>query len=141
MAQIGSYVPAEGATIGIFHAIHTRMGASDDITRGQSTFMKELQETSDILKSANSHTLVILDELGRGTSTHDGTAIAYATLYHILKTIKCCTFFVTHYPALGSLQQEFQEELACSHMGFLEHPSKGMPAWYFEVAMLTLLVL
>ncbi|KAJ3050193.1 Mismatch repair protein msh3, partial [Rhizophlyctis rosea] len=80
MGQIGSYIPANSARLGIFDAIYTRMGASDDITRNQSTFMKELQETSDLIRQSTNRSLVILDELGRGTSTHDGTAIAYATL-------------------------------------------------------------
>ncbi|KAJ3417615.1 Mismatch repair protein msh3 [Chytridiales sp. JEL 0842] len=120
----GSYVPADEAKIGIFHSIHTRMGASDDISRGQSTFMKELQETSDILKYANERALVILDELGRGTSTHDGTAIAFATLQYLLENVRCCTLFVTHYPTLGTLQDRFTDCLKCAHMGFLEHESE-----------------
>ncbi|KAJ3105211.1 Mismatch repair protein msh3 [Phlyctochytrium planicorne] len=121
MAQVGSYVPAARATLGVFDAIYTRMGACDDISKGQSTFMKELQETSDILKAATPRSLVIMDELGRGTSTHDGTAIAYATLSHFLTVTKCTTLFVTHYPVLGSLQRKFSPALRCCHMGFLEN--------------------
>ncbi|KAI8849435.1 muts domain V-domain-containing protein [Chytridium lagenaria] len=121
MGQIGSYVPAASAKIGIFDAVFTRMGACDDISKGQSTFMKELSETSDILRQATHRSLVILDELGRGTSTHDGTAIAYATLKYMLTDIKCTTLFVTHYPTLGSLEESFSPLLKCCHMGFMEH--------------------
>jgi DNA mismatch repair protein MSH3 len=74
MAQIGSFVPARRARLGIYDAVFTRMGASDELARGRSTFMVELSETSDILKSATSRSLIILDELGRGTSTHDGVS-------------------------------------------------------------------
>ncbi|KAJ3174751.1 hypothetical protein HK101_010851 [Irineochytrium annulatum] len=96
------------------------MGACDDITRGQSTFMKELQETSDIIKSATPRSLVILDELGRGTSTHDGTAIAYATLRYMVETARCVTLFVTHYPVLGKLERVLKPALRCCHLGFME---------------------
>ncbi|KAI9331538.1 muts domain V-domain-containing protein [Zopfochytrium polystomum] len=120
MGQIGSYVPADSATLGIFDSVHTRMGASDDIGRGQSTFMKELEETSDIIRSATARSLVILDELGRGTSTHDGTAIAFATLRYMVETVRCTTLFVTHYPILGSLAGVLAPALRCAHMGFME---------------------
>lgn len=75
MAQIGAYVPAESAKLGVFDSCYTRMGASDEIGRGRSTFMVELSETSDILKMATPRSLVVLDELGRGTSTHDGGSV------------------------------------------------------------------
>ncbi|KAH6573619.1 hypothetical protein BASA62_002879 [Batrachochytrium salamandrivorans] len=121
MAQIGSYVPATSVTLGIFDSIHVRMGASDDLVRNQSTFMKELQETSDILARCTSRSLVILDELGRGTSTFDGTAIAYATLLHLVDSVRCMTLFVTHYPSLGSMCEEVDEgAIRNAHMGFLE---------------------
>lgn len=120
MAQIGSYVPADSAEMGLFDAVFTRMGASDDIGRGQSTFMKELSETSEILKDATQRSLVILDELGRGTSTHDGVAIAYATLQHFITNVKCVILFVTHYPSLGKLEEEFPENVSNGHMGFME---------------------
>jgi len=80
MAQIGCYVPASKATLSLHDAILTRMGAADELARGRSTFMVEMQETSDILAAATSKSLLILDELGRGTSTHDGQAIASAVL-------------------------------------------------------------
>ncbi|XP_076995409.1 DNA mismatch repair protein Msh3 isoform X2 [Tamandua tetradactyla] len=88
MAQIGSYVPAEEATIGIVDGIFTRMGAADNIYKGRSTFMEELTDTAEIIRKATSQSLVILDELGRGTSTHDGIAIAYATLEHFITNAK-----------------------------------------------------
>ncbi|KAJ3085849.1 Mismatch repair protein msh3 [Physocladia obscura] len=121
MGQIGSYVPATSAHLGIFDSIHTRMGAYDDITRGQSTFMKELAETSEIMHSATPRSLVIVDELGRGTSTHDGTAIAYSCLQYFLKDIKCATLFVTHYPVLGNVAG-----VQCAHVGFIaDDDTKG----------------
>ncbi|KAI9103843.1 DNA mismatch repair protein msh3 [Phlyctochytrium arcticum] len=120
MAQIGSYVPATSAELGIFDSVHTRMGASDDLAGGQSTFMKELQETSDIMRVATPQSLVILDELGRGTSTHDGTAIAFATLQYFLEDVGCKTLFVTHYPLLGQLERKFMGQLRNCHMGFYE---------------------
>ncbi|OBS72421.1 hypothetical protein A6R68_12997 [Neotoma lepida] len=87
MAQIGSYVPAEEATVGIVDAIFTRMGAADNIYKGRSTFMEELTDTAEIIRKATPQSLVILDELGRGTSTHDGIAIAYATLEYFIRDI------------------------------------------------------
>ncbi|KAJ3236765.1 Mismatch repair protein msh3, partial [Chytriomyces hyalinus] len=134
MGQIGSYVPADSARLGIFDAIFTRMGAYDDITRGHSTFMKELTETSEILQRATQRSLCILDELGRGTSTHDGTAIAYATLRYLVERVGCSTLFVTHYPSLGAISQEILDagieqdgreaieevgKVRCAHMGFI----------------------
>ncbi|KNC95837.1 uncharacterized protein SPPG_08780 [Spizellomyces punctatus DAOM BR117] len=120
MGQIGSYVPAKSAQLGIFDSVHTRMGASDDLAGGQSTFMKELQETSDIMRTATNRSLVILDELGRGTSTHDGTAIAFATLKYFIEDLKSITLFVTHYPVLGQLEKEFPGALRNCHMAFHE---------------------
>ena len=80
MAQMGSFVPARSANIGIVDRVFTRIGASDDLTSGRSTFMVEMTEVADILKSATRHSLIILDEIGRGTSTYDGMAIARAVL-------------------------------------------------------------
>ncbi|VFV25712.1 dna mismatch repair protein msh3 [Lynx pardinus] len=97
MAQIGSYVPAEEATIGIVDGIFTRMGAADNIYKGQSTFMEELTDTAEIIRQATSQSLVILDELGRGTSTHDGIAIAYATLEHFIKDVKNKSLILSHF--------------------------------------------
>lgn len=119
MAQIGSYVPAEEAVIGIVDNIYTRMGASDNIYNGQSTFMEELTEAAEIIKKATSRSLIILDELGRGTSTHDGIAIAYATLEHFVKDVKSLTLFVTHYPPVCELEKLYPQNIGNYHMAFL----------------------
>jgi DNA mismatch repair protein MutS len=103
MAQIGSFVPAEAATLGVADRIFTRIGASDYLTRGQSTFMVEMVETSNILNNATERSLILLDEVGRGTSTFDGISIAWATAEHILNTIKARTLFATHYNELTDL--------------------------------------
>ncbi|XP_059772647.1 DNA mismatch repair protein Msh3 isoform X1 [Balaenoptera ricei] len=129
MAQIGSYVPAEEATIGIVDGIFTRMGAADNIYKGQSTFMEELADTAEIIRKATSQSLVILDELGRGTSTHDGIAIAYATLEHFIRDVKSLTLFVTHYPPVCELEKSYSQQVGNYHMGFLvnEDESKQDP--------------
>jgi DNA mismatch repair protein MSH3 len=85
MAQMGSWVPASSVELSIFDGVYVRMGASDQILQGASTFMVELREASEIIHDSTSKSLVILDELGRGTSTHDGTAIATATLEHFVQ--------------------------------------------------------
>jgi DNA mismatch repair protein MSH3 len=100
MGQIGSYVPADSAKLGMLDAVFTRMGAFDNMLRGESTFMVELGETSDILKVATPRSLVILDELGRGTSTHDGVAIAEAVLRELVER-GVMTLFITHYQDLA----------------------------------------
>ncbi|TPX32162.1 hypothetical protein SmJEL517_g04677 [Synchytrium microbalum] len=133
MAQIGSHVPADFAKLGLFDAVHTRMGASDDIARGQSTFMKELSETSDILHSATPRSFVLLDELGRGTSTMDGTAIAWAVLKHMIENVKCAILFVTHYPILGKLQDELNGAVLNYHMGFLEQEENGEKVFLYKL--------
>uniref|UniRef100_A0AAX7TM14 DNA mismatch repair protein MSH3 n=1 Tax=Astatotilapia calliptera TaxID=8154 RepID=A0AAX7TM14_ASTCA len=119
MAQMGSYVPASAACVGILDGIYTRMGASDNIYKGRSTFMEELTEASDIISRATKQSLVILDELGRGTSTHDGIAIAYATLEYFIKDVKALTLFVTHYPPLCELERVYPEHVSNYHMAFL----------------------
>uniref|UniRef100_A0A8D2CSS3 DNA mismatch repair protein MSH3 n=1 Tax=Sciurus vulgaris TaxID=55149 RepID=A0A8D2CSS3_SCIVU len=129
MAQIGSYVPAEEATIGIVDGIFTRMGAADNIYKGRSTFMEELIDTAEIIRKATSQSLVILDELGRGTSTHDGIAIAYATLEYFIRDVKSLTLFVTHYPPVCELEKSYAQQVGNYHMGFLvsEDESKQDP--------------
>ncbi|KAF8794799.1 DNA mismatch repair protein Msh3 like protein [Argiope bruennichi] len=119
MAHIGSYVPAESATIPLFDAIYVRMGSDDALAQGKSTFMIEMSETSEILSNATSRSLVILDELGRGTSTNDGTAVAYATLEYIISEIKCFTLFVTHYPPVVELEKHYPENISVVHMGYI----------------------
>ncbi|XP_015245692.1 PREDICTED: DNA mismatch repair protein Msh3 [Cyprinodon variegatus] len=119
MAQIGSYVPACEAYLSVLDGIYTRMGASDNIFKGRSTFMEELTEASQIISQATERSLVILDELGRGTSTHDGIAIAYATLEYFIRDVKAFTLFVTHYPPLCELEQVYPEHVSNFHMAFL----------------------
>lgn len=110
MTQIGSFVPAKSAKISIVDKIFTRIGASDDLTAGQSTFMVEMSEVADILRNATPDSLVILDEVGRGTSTHDGVSIARAVAEHICtsKKLGCKTLFATHYHELISLEDELE---------------------------------
>lgn len=104
LAQAGSFVPADKATIGIADRIFARVGASDELGRGQSTFMVEMVETARILNTATSRSLVILDEIGRGTSTYDGLALAWAITEHLHESIGCRTLFATHYHELTQLE-------------------------------------
>ena len=106
MAHMGSFVPAERARIPITDRIFTRIGASDDLTRGISTFMAEMNEVSNILRYASPRSLILLDEIGRGTSTHDGLAIAWAVSEYILNRIRAKTLFATHYHELSRLASE-----------------------------------
>ncbi|MEJ6717589.1 MAG: DNA mismatch repair protein MutS [Akkermansiaceae bacterium] len=103
MAQIGSYVPAEHAHIGLTDRIFCRVGASDDLAKGQSTFMVEMNETSLIVNNATEKSLVILDEIGRGTATFDGLSIAWSVAEHLHDVVKCRTLFATHYHELCAL--------------------------------------
>ena len=108
MAQVGSFVPASSATIGVVDKIFTRVGASDDLSMGQSTFMVEMMEVATILKEATNNSLVILDEIGRGTSTYDGLSIAWAVAEYIADKDKCGakTLFATHYHEMTTLEEE-----------------------------------
>ena len=105
LAQTGSFIPAKEAQIGVTDRIFTRVGASDELIRGQSTFMVEMTETANILNNATDRSLVILDEVGRGTSTYDGLSLAWAITEHLANEIKCRTLFATHYHELTELGQ------------------------------------
>lgn len=110
LAQIGSYVPAASARLGLLDGVYTRMGAHDSLFTNQSTFAVELSETAHILKSASPRSLVILDELGRGTSTHDGVAIAQSVLEYIVRDVRCMCLFITHYQSLANVARSFGPE-------------------------------
>ncbi|GAA6006295.1 hypothetical protein JCM11491_002099 [Sporobolomyces phaffii] len=117
LAQAGSFVPAESARIGIFDKVYSRVGARDELDRDRSTFMIEMDEATTILEGATSRSLVLLDELGRGTSPIDGLAIAYGALEHLTHVNRCRTLFATHYHRLGPL------------LGYDESDSKGRGEW------------
>jgi DNA mismatch repair protein MutS len=106
LAQMGSFVPARRARVGVVDRIFTRVGASDDLARGRSTFMVEMTETAAILHNATRRSLVVLDEIGRGTSTFDGVSIAWAVAEHLHDAIGCRTLFATHYHELQDLARE-----------------------------------
>ena len=105
MAQIGSFVPAREATIGVADRIFARIGASDELARGQSTFMVEMIETARIVNMATARSLVILDEIGRGTSTYDGISLAWSVVEWLHDRIGCRTLFATHYHELTDLEK------------------------------------
>ncbi|HXH32479.1 MAG TPA: DNA mismatch repair protein MutS [Bacteriovoracaceae bacterium] len=109
LAQMGCFVPAESAELGICDYLFSRLGASDDIIKGQSTFMVEMAETAEILRHATDKSLIILDEIGRGTSTYDGLSIAWALVEHFVKRLKPLTLFATHYHELIELVDSLPE--------------------------------
>ena len=115
LAQMGSYVPATSARLGVVDRLFSRVGASDDLARGHSTFMVEMVETAAILNQATSKSFVILDEVGRGTSTYDGVSLAWAVLEHLHNHIACRTLFATHYHELTDLEQKMSH-LMCYTM-------------------------
>ena len=108
LAQMGSFVPADAATVGVVDRVFTRVGASDSLGRGQSTFMVEMSETSAILHGATARSLALLDEIGRGTATYDGVAIAWAVTEYLHDHVGCKTIFATHYHELTQLTEELQ---------------------------------
>ncbi|XP_024542217.1 DNA mismatch repair protein MSH3 [Selaginella moellendorffii] len=119
MSQIGLYVPAATAKLHVFDAVFTRMGAMDRIQRGSSTFFEELSEASTILHKATSRSLVVIDELGRGTSTHDGITIAYAMLHHLLQEVH------THYLNVTEVVKLFPSQVQAYHMSYLVESLEG----------------
>ncbi|HEV2579927.1 MAG TPA: DNA mismatch repair protein MutS [Ktedonobacteraceae bacterium] len=125
MAQMGSFVPARGARIGLVDRIFTRVGAEDDIASGKSTFMVEMEETAAILRHATRHSLVILDEIGRGTSTYDGLAIARAVVEHLHNTTLARTLFATHYHELSAMADELSS-LRVQMMAISEDEQDGV---------------
>ncbi|MFT4257729.1 MAG: DNA mismatch repair protein MutS [Pseudoxanthomonas sp.] len=129
LAYIGSFVPALKATIGPIDRILTRIGAGDDLARGQSTFMVEMAETSYILHHATPQSLVLMDEIGRGTSTYDGLALADAVARHLASQNRCCTLFATHYFELTALANESinggDSGIANVHLDAVEHTDKS----------------
>ncbi len=120
MAYMGSFVPADNATIGPIDRIFTRIGASDDLASGRSTFMVEMTETANILNNATANSLVLMDEIGRGTSTYDGLSLAWACANHLAESIKALTLFATHYFELTSLADNLPT-VANVHLNALEH--------------------
>jgi DNA mismatch repair protein MutS len=106
LAQMGSFVPADSATLSIVDRVFTRIGAADNLARGRSTFMVEMTETAVILNTATSRSLVVLDEIGRGTSTYDGLALAWSVIEHLHQRIRACTLFATHYHELTELADQ-----------------------------------
>lgn len=119
LAQVGSFVPAKRAELSLLDRVATRIGASDSLSDGLSTFMVEMKETAELLASANDRTLVVLDEIGRGTSTFDGLSLAQAILEHLLTEKRCLTFFATHYHELTKLEADFSRIKNC-HMAIHE---------------------
>ncbi|QDS97718.1 DNA mismatch repair protein MutS [Adhaeretor mobilis] len=123
MSQVGSFVPAEKATVGVADRIFARVGASDDLARGRSTFMVEMTETARILNTATPRSLVILDEIGRGTSTYDGLSIAWAVVEHLHNVVGCRTLFATHYHELTDLEAQLTG-LANFNVAVQEHAGR-----------------
>ncbi|KAG2483848.1 hypothetical protein HYH03_017301 [Edaphochlamys debaryana] len=119
MAQVGSYVPADSLHLTVFDGVFTRMGASDNILLGRSTFFEEMSDTSALLAQATPRSLVVLDELGRGTATYDGLAVASAVLSYLLHEVRCLVLFVTHYPELAAVAARWPRLAAACHMGFV----------------------
>ncbi len=123
LAYIGSYVPAESAVIGPIDRIYTRIGASDDLASGRSTFMVEMTEAANILNNATENSLVLMDEIGRGTSTFDGLSLAWACAHHLTTINKSYTLFATHYFEITALPDEIRG-INNIHINAIEHGEK-----------------
>jgi DNA mismatch repair protein MutS len=127
LAQMGSYVPARAAHVGLVSQLFSRVGASDDLARGRSTFMVEMVETAAILNQADDRALVILDEIGRGTATYDGLSIAWATLEHLHDVNRCRALFATHYHEMTQL---------ADRLDGVENATVAVKEWEGEVVFL-----
>ena len=123
LAHIGAYIPADKATIGPIDCIFTRIGASDDISSGRSTFMVEMTETANILNNATAHSLILMDEIGRGTSTFDGMSLAWACVAYLAEKNRALTLFASHYFELTSLDRHY-ETVHNVHIDATEHKEK-----------------
>ena len=130
MAQVGSFVPADKATIGVADRLFARVGASDELSRGQSTFMVEMTETARILNTASPASLVILDEIGRGTSTYDGLSLAWAIVEHLHNQIGCRTLFATHYHELTQLADQLDH---VANRNVAVHEQEGKVAFLHRI--------
>src|SRR5258708_4660357 len=120
MAHIGSFVPARAASLGPIDQIFTRIGAADDLAGGRSTFMVEMTESASILHNATPHSLVLMDEVGRGTSTFDGLALAWAIARHLVERNKALSLFATHYFEMTRLALDYKE-VKNVHLDAVEH--------------------
>jgi DNA mismatch repair protein MutS len=123
LAHIGSYIPATSAVIGPIDRIYTRIGASDDLASGRSTFMVEMTEAANILNNATENSLVLMDEIGRGTSTFDGLSLAWACAYHLSTVNKSYSLFATHYFEITALPDEIRG-IKNIHIDAIEHGEK-----------------
>jgi DNA mismatch repair protein MutS len=123
LAHSGSFVPAKSATLGPIDRIFTRIGASDDLAGGRSTFMVEMTEAANILNNATPRSLVLVDEIGRGTSTFDGLALAYSIARHLAESVRCYTLFATHYFELTALAGALPN-VANVHLDAVEHKDR-----------------
>lgn len=132
LAQLGCYVPARSCEMTLVDRIFTRIGASDKLMEGKSTFYIEMEETLNIVKSGTINSIAILDELGRGTSTFDGVALAYSVLKYILENLKCRTIFATHYHVLI---EEFRmyKEITFYHMAANVDPDKEKVIFLYKL--------
>ena len=127
MAQAGSFVPACSATIPSIDAVFTRIGSSDDLSHGRSTFMVEMTEAARILKSATPQSLILIDEIGRGTSTYDGLSLAWSLLEHIHNSVRAKTLFATHFHEITALEK---------HLPLLKNANVLVDRWNDEIVFL-----
>lgn len=133
LGQIGCFVPAKKARFAPVDAIYTRMGAYDNMIHGESTFMVEMKQCSEILAKATKNSLILMDEIGRGTSTLDGVVIAYAVLREIVSSLEAFTLFITHYPLLNELTFEFPRLVTSWSMGCLEDEKTGQVTFLYKL--------